>query len=281
MGLLFLSLLSTSFSALHAAELPRVNDERLEIVQFAASPEIVHPIALDFDSSGRLLVVESHTHFRPPNYQGPAHDRIRIIEDTDGVTASWYHHDQLGTTRTLTDNAGDTLATYSYDPYGNPAGATGTDTTPFGYTGQYTDTETGLIYLRARYYDPATAQFLTRDPLEILTGEPYSYAADNPLNMADPSGLASHYSNKFKGWLLDLDAATFSAIDKFKSLAANTWGGGGAPPTSPKSAWYSEPARETGEPPATAIVSPACQPFGTFRTSPTSPTATATTSCFG
>jgi len=44
------------------------------------------------------------------------------------------------------------------------------------------------------------------------------------------NSAVTNISNKFKGWLLDLDAATFSAIDKFKALAANTWGGGGDAP---------------------------------------------------
>jgi RHS repeat-associated protein len=44
------------------------------------------------------------------------------------------------------------------------------------------------IYLRARYYDPSTRQFLTRDPLVTLTRAPYSYVGDNPLNLTDPSG---------------------------------------------------------------------------------------------
>ena len=61
--------------------------------------------------------------------------------------------------------------------------------TPFGYAGQYTDAETGFQYLRARSYDPATGQFLTRDPLANLTNMPYAYTADNPLNGTDPSGL--------------------------------------------------------------------------------------------
>ena len=49
--------------------------------------------------------------------------------------------------------------------------------------------QTGLVYLRARYYDPQTGQFLTRDPLEQLTRQPYSYVNDNPLNGTDPTGL--------------------------------------------------------------------------------------------
>jgi putative membrane-bound dehydrogenase-like protein len=63
---------------------PTAADSRLVVELFAAAPDIVHPIATDFDSKGRLLVVESHTHFRPPKYDGPKHDRVRILEDTNG-----------------------------------------------------------------------------------------------------------------------------------------------------------------------------------------------------
>jgi putative membrane-bound dehydrogenase-like protein len=63
---------------------PQCADPRLRIDRFAAAPDIVHPIGIAFDSRGRLLVIESHTHFRPPNYQGPKHDRVRIVEDSDG-----------------------------------------------------------------------------------------------------------------------------------------------------------------------------------------------------
>jgi RHS repeat-associated protein len=57
------------------------------------------------------------------------------------------------------------------------------------FHGPYTDAESGLIYLRARYYDPATGQFMSLDPLVALTGEAYGYAGDNPLNATDPMGL--------------------------------------------------------------------------------------------
>jgi RHS repeat-associated protein len=59
------------------------------------------------------------------------------------------------------------------------------------YDAQYTSSDTGLIYMRNRVYDPATAQFLSRDPLEAITGEPYSYALDNPVNKSDPDGLGT------------------------------------------------------------------------------------------
>jgi len=66
-----------------APETPLSADKRLVVEAFAVAPDIVQPIALDFDAKGRLLVVESHTHFRPANYTGPKFDRIRILEDTD------------------------------------------------------------------------------------------------------------------------------------------------------------------------------------------------------
>ncbi len=58
------------------------------------------------------------------------------------------------------------------------------------FDGQYSDGESGFLYLPARYYDPATGQFLSLDPQVSLTGEPYGYEADNPVNVADPSGLS-------------------------------------------------------------------------------------------
>jgi RHS repeat-associated protein len=55
---------------------------------------------------------------------------------------------------------------------------------------RYTDAESGFQYLRARYYDPAAAQWLSRDPIAALTQSPYGYVQDDPLNLTDPSGLA-------------------------------------------------------------------------------------------
>lgn len=101
----------------------------------------------------------------------------------------YYHHDQLGSVRELSNTYGEVVATYTYDPYGRPIETTGTSANPFGFAGEYTDSESGLIYLRARYYDPSTAQFLTRDPIEAITREPYGYAGNDPINRIDPTGL--------------------------------------------------------------------------------------------
>jgi RHS repeat-associated protein len=119
---------------------------------------------------------------------GPGGLPIEQINNTTG-TVLYLHHDQQGSTRLLTGSTGKTEATFTYGPYGATEGHTGTATTPLGYDAQYTSSDTGLIYLRAREYDPATAQFLSVDPLEAITRAPYTYGEDNPLNRRDPSGL--------------------------------------------------------------------------------------------
>jgi len=110
---------------------------------------------------------------------------------TGGVT-TYLHTDQLGSVRMITSSTGTSAGTATYTAYGTRT-PTGT-TSPFGYAGQYTDTETGLQWLRARYYDPTTAQFLTVDPLAAATGARYSYASGNPVTSADPTGLGN-------GWI--------------------------------------------------------------------------------
>jgi RHS repeat-associated protein len=95
---------------------------------------------------------------------GPGGLPVEQISTTG--TPSFLHHDQLGSTRLLTDQTGRTSGAYSYTPYGNIGASSGSATSPLQYAGEYTDPQTGLMYLSARYYDPQTGQFTTRDPLE-------------------------------------------------------------------------------------------------------------------
>jgi RHS repeat-associated protein len=112
------------------------------------------------------------------------------LEQISGSSVLLYHTDQLGSTRVLTDTSGTVKATYSYDAYGNLTSSTGSVANPFRFAGQYLDAESGLYYLEARYYDPVTGQFLSRDPAAALTRSPYGYVAGDPVNAADPGGLS-------------------------------------------------------------------------------------------
>jgi RHS repeat-associated protein len=112
----------------------------------------------------------------------------------------YFHQDQLGSTRMLTNSAGAAEATFTYDPYGNLPASTGTAATPFLFAGQYRDAETGFYYLRARYYDPSTAQFLTVDADVATTLSPYGYVQENPLNRSDPGGLMNDASSGSGGY---------------------------------------------------------------------------------
>ena len=71
--------------------------------------------------------------------------------------------------------------------------AGGTSDNSLKFTAQWQDAATGLYYLRARYYDPATGRFLTRDPFPgfaalTQTQNPYAYAMNNPVLFVDPGG---------------------------------------------------------------------------------------------
>jgi RHS repeat-associated protein len=129
---------------------------------------------------------------------GPSVLPVEQINNSTG-TVLYLHHDQQGSTRLLTSSTGAKEASITYDAYGNTTGTTGTAKTPLGYDGQYTSTDSGLIYLWARVYDPATAQFLSVDPVLPITRAPYNYAGDNPLNRSDPTGLMAISGNNSTG----------------------------------------------------------------------------------
>lgn len=138
-----------------------------------------------WDPSGALplLVEEGITNY----VYGPEGDPL---EQISGNTATYLLADQQGSTRLLTDSDGDVVGTYTYDPWGMPSTHTG-GTTSLQYDGEQADPESGLIYLRARYYDPSTGQFLTPDPRFTFNRRPYLFASDNPINFADPTGEVS------------------------------------------------------------------------------------------
>jgi len=115
---------------------------------------------------------------------------VPIEQINSSGTVTYLHHDQQGSIRLMTGTSGTVTGKCTYSTYGTPTCEDST-TSPFGYDGQFMNSDTGLVYLRNRLYDPSTAQFMSSDPLEAISGAPYSYAGDNPVNRRDPDGLSA------------------------------------------------------------------------------------------
>ena len=95
----------------------------------------------------------------------------------------------------LIDSAGETKATYSYDPYGQVLRANGAmaEINPLQYRGYYYESETGFYYLQSRYYNPVICRFINADSF-VSTGQSFSgynmfaYCNNNPVPNSDPTG---------------------------------------------------------------------------------------------
>jgi RHS repeat-associated protein len=93
--------------------------------------------------------------------------------------------DGVGSVTALTDSAGAVVGRTRYSVFGVPD-ATGISDDGFTFTGHQYDDETGLIYARNRYYDPAIGRFISQDPEPSVN--PYPYCVNAPLEFTDPEG---------------------------------------------------------------------------------------------
>ena len=114
------------------------------------------------------------------------------IAQQSATATAYFLPDALGSVRQLVDRSGAVTLFKRYDPYGNVMSSTGSAASIYGYTGEVTD-GTGLVYLRARMYSPATGRFFVQD---TWTGNPrspgtlnlYSYGLNNPVRYTDANG---------------------------------------------------------------------------------------------
>jgi RHS repeat-associated protein len=117
-----------------------------------------------------------------------------LIAQSRGGAASFPLADVQGSIRALTNPAGAVTDRYQYDAYGSSVSAVESTVNPYRYGGQRLDMDSGLYQLRARYYDPTNARFMTHDPLSGQVDSPvsqhrYLYARADPTNFSDPTGL--------------------------------------------------------------------------------------------
>ncbi|HXE91368.1 MAG TPA: RHS repeat-associated core domain-containing protein [Terriglobales bacterium] len=104
--------------------------------------------------------------------------------------SSYVETDGLGSVSSLTDSSGSAIGAYVYDSFGSLTSPEGAVTNSVRYTAREFDTETGLYFYRARYYDPSSSRFISEDPIGFKAGiNYYRYVRNNPANFTDPKGL--------------------------------------------------------------------------------------------
>ena len=138
-------------------------------------------ILLELDGSNNIL--SRYTH-------GPGIDEPLILEK--GGASFFYHADGLGSIIELTDATGAVAKSYSYSSFGKIESETNPALfQPYTFTGREFDSETGLYFYRARYYDLNIGRFLQEDPVPGLTSQSlnrYAYVRNNPPSLFDANG---------------------------------------------------------------------------------------------
>jgi RHS repeat-associated protein len=108
----------------------------------------------------------------------------------------WLLNDHLGSPRRILDANGVEVAALEYDAFGNPVLGEGPKSSigdRISFTGRPRDLTSGLLHVRARYYDPDLGRFISEDPLGFDGGDPnlYRYAYNRPMMLTDPTGMLS------------------------------------------------------------------------------------------
>jgi RHS repeat-associated protein len=146
--------------------------------------EIEDNIDQEFDGVGNSLA----EYTTEPDLYGNVVSQYR-----DGVTST-FHHDAIGSTIAVTNDAGDVTDTIDFSAFGESTHRTGTTVFPFQFVGQkgyYRDAETGDNCVRRREYRPVIARWLCQDPISFNgVGGEYVYANQRPVTLLDASGLA-------------------------------------------------------------------------------------------
>src|ERR1700688_418839 len=140
-------------------------------------------------NSNVIEEIDSSTNVLARYVQGAVVDEP--LAEIQGSTTDYYEADGLGSIASLSNSAGALATSYVFDSYGKLTASTGSVTNPFQFTGREFDSESGLYYYRARYYDSTVGRFLSQDPSWFVDGPNlYPYVRNNPIGYFDPTGLA-------------------------------------------------------------------------------------------
>ena len=140
---------------------------------------------------------------------------------------TYYTQNAHGDVVNLTDKDGKVTKSYRYDAFGVEISPDSEDVNVFRFCGEYFDTETGTVYLRARYYQVSIGRFISRDSFSGKKSDPlslnlYTYCRNNPISYADPSGYS--YATLPNGKRMSInsasDAKLFNELKSGKSQSS-------------------------------------------------------------
>jgi RHS repeat-associated protein len=154
-------------------------------------------LAMEVDANGNPL--RAYTHW-------PGVDLPLSVKVTSGGQESVYYYtmEAPGHVTGLLNSGGGVAGQYKYEPFGAIESSSDSTGQPLRYMARELDSSTGLYYVRARWYDPALARFISEDPIGLAGGmNTYAYVENDPVNRRDPSGLTDGYYCYafFTGWI--------------------------------------------------------------------------------
>ena len=156
----------------------------------------------------------------------------QITETATYTNTRSYHFDYRGSTVAMSDDNGNVTDRFEYSAYGLMTYKKSITDTPFLFNGRYgvqTDAN-GLLYMKARYYNPYLCRFVSADPTGFGGGlNEYAYANGNPVSLIDPFGLGAIGDAQFSSWLqsdsqrqnvsgLDLQGGILGVLDNVSDI---------------------------------------------------------------
>ena len=148
-----------------------------------------------WDGSQQIIADVVDNEFYEANCYLRGTNLVATYNYQNGVKSGYTYYTQNahGDVVNLTDETGAVTKSYTYDAFGVEQNIDDADDNAFRYCGEYYDSESGTIYLRARYYDPAIGRFISRDSVTGENTDPlslnlYTYCHNNPIIGIDPSG---------------------------------------------------------------------------------------------
>jgi len=156
---------------------------------------------------------------------GEAISSKRFGDVQDGDAWYYFNYDMRGSTTVILKPDGGYKKDYAYDTFGNTIEGGGSFYNETQFTGATYDKSTGMHYMNARYYNPATGRFLTQDsytgnPYDPWTQNLYAYCGNNPVNFTDPTGhffrppgMPSDAYEQYKRYLEEQEARKGGCIE--------------------------------------------------------------------